>query len=750
MTRSLLHKSKYIAVGFALVFAFSLLGCDGDDGATGPAGPAGEEGPAGDTGPLPPGVDRELAVTMAVSQPANGTHFVAGEQAVVTVTLLDGFGQAFSPDDFSSLNLYMYGPQDTRRTVTAVKLLNASTDRAQRPHHYIDLKQNADVVLQQNADVVVRQNGDGQGDGNVLTYTLQPVTDEEPGTYTLALWATLSEDALKQTFELVDLQIGTATVETQIVEKEMCAVCHLGTDSGQLYFHHVDPGYSPDGNPAIDSWPVRTCKSCHNTDGYAAFRDPTNPDVLIPDPIVNRVHGVHNGSHLENPLNIGFDPDQTNGVFADYVHVEFPADVRNCTYCHVDDRWKTEPSRLACGACHDNVWFGDPASMPATAEAHPGGPQSDDSLCALCHPADSGGTAAVAEAHTIEPPAFQNSVELSITASANGQYFTAGESPQVTITIRDAATDAVIDPNTIVEPADSGNVAANEWRRANFFVSGPREHTMPVLTTAAVDHSTHYYANNDFRVRIDPANEDPSITRSSTAITYQLDDVAGLEPGTYTAFVEIMPSAPIGGWAFINFQVGTETEDPLIATNCTECHNDTRMHASYFAVEFNPDICKNCHDYERQIEDTTTGLTDSTGWTDRNWGFGAAPLSRRIHGVHFGHYLDKPEEVHGSHDYSHTIFPQDVRNCTKCHGDNSMWKEESSRLACLACHDSDAAITHGNLMTQDATPDDPWNGDEAESCNACHGAGRDFAPDEAHNISAPYVPPYPREHPHTE
>ncbi len=660
----------------------------------------------------------ENEILMTISTPANGTHFVAGESPVITVSLPEQYVR----EDYSQLRFHIAGPIETTQTKTAVKLLNASADRSARPHHYIDLIADTNVTVA----------------GNVLTYNLQPVSDEAPGTYAAGLWAVMKDSTI-QSFPLVDFQIGTSAVETQIVEREKCASCHQGADSGQYYFHHVDPGsVGSYGNPSLDSWAVRTCKSCHNNDGYAAYRDPADSNVRIADPIVHRVHGVHMGKNLENPRNI--DPD--TGIFKDYINVEFPADVRNCTKCHVDNRWKTAPSRLACGACHDNIWFGSPATMPPTAEAHPGGSQTTDAGCSFCHPPDTGGAKPIAEAHRIEPPAFKQIVELGMTLPANGTYYVAGETPQVTITVKDAATGAVIDPAAIVEPADAKNVAANEWRRANLYVSGPRDHTVPVLSDAAAHvASDHYYANNDFRVRIDPNNEDPRIVRSAAGITYQLDDVAGLEPGTYTAFVEIMPAVPLGAWAMVNFQVGTQTEEPKICTNCTDCHDDTRMHASYFAVQFNPDICKSCHDYQHQS-------SGKTGWNDANWGFGAAPLSRRVHGVHRGHYLDKPEEIHGVADVEHfgeIIFPQDIRNCTKCHADNPMWKEEPSRIACLSCHDKDESIYHGMLMTFDFTDNDPYSGDEIETCIVCHGSHSDFSPDKMHNISNPYKPPYPRE-----
>ncbi len=211
-----------------------------------------------------------------------------------------------------------------------------------------------------------------------------------------------------------------------------------------------------------------------------------------------------------------------------------------------------------------------------------------------------------------------------------------------------------------------------------------------------------------------------------------------LKPGTYTVFVETLPPAPkIGSWAIYNFQVGTATPEKKPASSCKDCHGDTTMHQTYFAVEFDPDICKSCHDNLRNIP-------GKSGWTDSNNGFGAAPLSRRVHGVHFARYLDKPKEVH-SHDYSHVIFSQDVRNCTKCHSESTSWTEKASRVTCLSCHDTNAAIGHGVLNTVDPTPAEPFSGKQTETCTVCHGKVRQFSPDKLHNISDPYKPPYPRE-----
>jgi hypothetical protein len=239
-----------------------------------------------------------------------------------------------------------------------------------------------------------------------------------------------------------------------------------------------------------------------------------------------------------------------------------------------------------------------------------------------------------------------------MTQPANGTYYVAGEKPQIKIAVKNTATGLVVDPATITEA---------DWNRFRLQVSGPRDHTEPVLTSAAADHSlseSMYYIYNDLRVGTDPADGDTNEIRSASDITYQPADVAGLEAGTYTVFVRLRYVDNPASVGVFNFQVETETEEKKVCTNCTDCRGDTRQHGSY---PFNPDIRKNCHDYENQLAGTT-------GWADQNWGFGAAPLARRIHGVHYGHYLDKPEEIHGEEDaeeFAGIIFPQDIRNCTK-------------------------------------------------------------------------------------
>ncbi len=658
-----------------------------------------------------------------VSAPANKSHFVAGESPVITITILDNFAQGITRASFSTLNLYMVGPEDPKLTKAAVKLLNASVDRSKNPHHYIDLRTNPDV----------------QVNGNVLTYTLKPITDEAPGTYTVTAYAVRGDDLMQQLMKFASVQIGTATVEQPLFTKASCATCHEGTQSGKIYMHHADVGRNPFGSWSLDYQPEKSCKACHNNDGYAAFTDASAPGGRRSDHIVIRAHGVHMGEGLKSY----FNTNSVSGNFRDYLGVVYPANVKNCTTCHVDDRWKTEPTRLACGSCHDNVWFGGRAEVPGGMVAHTGGSQSGDLMCGVCHDADLQGLGkSVSGAHLIAPPPFKNVVSLALSQPANGSYYAAGDTPVLTIKVTDAATGAVVDPAGIKEPQISTNVQPTEWRNADLFVSGPRAYTVPVLTTAAALKSTTVSrANNDLRVRKDPANDDKAATRTADAILYQLSDVKDLAPGTYTAYAEFRPATGQGGYAMLNFQVGSTNIEPHItpASACISCHADVRIHATSRANTMTPDLCKGCHDYGHQ-------MTGKTNWTNSQWGFGVSPLVRRVHGAHYGRYLHKGNE-NGGGGLSEIIFPQDVRNCTKCHSDpkSTTWNSSPSRLACMACHDSTAATTHGSLTTLDPTPGDPFSGDEIETCTICHGADSEFSPQNVHRIANPYVPPYPRE-----
>jgi len=118
----------------------------------------------------------------------------------------------------------------------------------------------------------------------------------------------------------------------------------------------------------------------------------------------NFIHKLHLGPFLAHE----------NYDYADALPASttYPQDIRNCTSCHDGsststrttktkdgDNWKTKPTTLACGGCHDGINFTSGAGITlkdkaagltqsninGSGLAHPAGPQPDDNQCAMCH-----------------------------------------------------------------------------------------------------------------------------------------------------------------------------------------------------------------------------------------------------------------------------------------------------------------------------------------------------------------------------
>ncbi len=250
------------------------------------------------------------------------------------------------------------------------------------------------------------------------------------------------------------------------------------------------------------------------------------------------------------------------------------------------------------------------------------------------------------------------------------------------------------------------------------------------------------YAANNVSSRTSPANNDPKVTRSSGSLTYSLDAVDDLEPGTYIVRVEFADQGNLQGVsgtsratsvALLEFQVGSAAEEPYVANNCGTCHQSPEgtglgIHTNKYFTDEALDTCGACHDYLPQYAtsmDPATGQPRSgygaIGWT------GAKAISRRVHGVHNGSELAYPNATVDHADAPvgrnwNIGFPQDVRNCEVCHTaeTSGTWHTNPNRLACSGCHDSDAATVHMRMQTLDPTPLDPWSGDEGEACAVCH------------------------------
>lgn len=113
------------------------------------------------------------------------------------------------------------------------------------------------------------------------------------------------------------------------------------------------------------------------------------------------VHKFHMSSQLTKRSS-----STSTGYFVGGVTYQFPtkgaafftkADTKLCYNCHTinksainEDNWKTKPTRIACGSCHDGIDWATglmykSVNTSNSDVSHGGGKQLDDSKCAGCH-----------------------------------------------------------------------------------------------------------------------------------------------------------------------------------------------------------------------------------------------------------------------------------------------------------------------------------------------------------------------------
>jgi OmcA/MtrC family decaheme c-type cytochrome len=171
------------------------------------------------------------------------------------------------------------------------------------------------------------------------------------------------------------------------------------------------------------------------------------------------------------------------------------------------------------------------------------------------------------------------------------------------------------------------------------------------------------------------------------------------------------------------------------------------------------DSCNGCHDKLAlhgggRVDTQYCVLCHNPGTTDANSG-NVLTLSTMVHKIHSGKLLKAKLDAgkggedytiwgyqNSKHDYAEVGFPQDLRNCTKCHtaanpltpqGDN--WKTKATREACLTCHaskpGSDWLATH-TILNNGQDPLAPATLMPNSACQGCHTPGSAVAPERVH------------------
>ncbi len=242
------------------------------------------------------------------------------------------------------------------------------------------------------------------------------------------------------------------------------------------------------------------------------------------------------------------------------------------------------------------------------------------------------------------------------------------------------------------------------------------------------------------------------------------------------AIFDFTPSGgPDGG------QVTTSGRDMVTTTNCDTCHkvlggipgdNPEASGAGFHGGSRNEvRYCVVCHTEQRKYgrteapyDPTTLTFKSADGGTDVNTTStyrvsdrAVGNLPNLIHKTHMGEVLPKKNYNFGGVLFNEVLYPQDIRNCTKCHDPTnpttpqaSNFMNVPSRLACGACHDGIDFATGQGVTIADAmqglpvSPQGHIGGIQPDDkqCAACHSdpARPDTNIDAVHR---PVTPPNP-------
>ncbi len=435
-----------------------------------------------------------------------------------------------------------------------------------------------------------------------------------------------------------------------------------------------------------------------------------------------------------------YAPINTSRGINDYSAVVFPADPsdpRRCETCHSQKTgaaqataYMTNPTRAACGSCHDDVNF-------ATGVNHVGGPQFDDNQCSNCHipQGEMDFDASIKGAH-VAPTASTLLTGLSVKiTSVNGS---AGKPPTVAFTMLDNKGAAVPFSTATLTVSATMTGPTTDYGNTNFgsdttatpgYVTESMTATTASCTGAGAclytfTHPVPAGSKGTFAIGIEARRSETVLagTTSAQSITY-----ATPNPVAYFS-VDGSPVAPR------RTVVGTAT------ATCNACHVNLQLHGG---LRNNTDYCVFCHNPSNT--DFTTRPTATTV-ADRTLSNEGINFNLMVHRIHYGINMQASNRTYvvvghgGSHnDFSSTLFPAmtpggsplDTENCSMCHVNSSEMNLPTGKnavvdpqgpytpiqavaSACTGCHVDIPTAVHALTNTTQL----------GEACAVCHSSRR--------------------------
>ena len=458
------------------------------------------------------------------------------------------------------------------------------------------------------------------------------------------------------------------------------------------YLDNTNYDFRPDGGTVLETWAAMDTAACNQCHDPIAFHGGTRRTVkncvLCHQPQIPLIDG-------EN-----FDMK----VFIHEVHknTTYPQDIRNCTTCHQKTAaeghiWYTNPSRKACGSCHDGINW-------ETGEGHVAGPMSDDEVCQFCHPpqGEFEFDPSVKGAHTIPTKSAQlKGLKIEILNVTNTGP---GQKPTITFKVTNG-------DGSFVDPKTLNSLRFNMGGSNLDYTRYIRESANNANSVCNAGVCTYTYT------AAIPADATGSWTMTADCYRNVM-----LNPGPTTAVREAAKN-PLFTFPVTDAQ-GVARRSVADTVKCNKCHETLALHGGqrYLVEE-----CVICHNPTATATVADGGANESIS------------MQWMTHKIHTGEELDRDYMIDDI-SYLEVLYPGDRRNCEACHKAGTydlplpagliptstprdfvpQW--QPSAAACLSCHDTVDAAAHAYVNIA------PF----AEACAACHGEGADFAVSKVH------------------
>lgn len=500
---------------------------------------------------------------------------------------------------------------------------------------------------------------------------------------------------------------------------------NLGTNYADATFSFV-----PNGSPVVkvrDVVKTAACNTCHDPVSFhlgtrrrveicilCHTAQSADPDTGLSLDFKVMIHKIHQGADLPSVQAGGsYTFIAADGTVYDFSKVVFPADTRNCAACHdpsfgakQSKSYLSNPSRAACGSCHDNVNF-------ASGENHVNLPELDDNQCSRCHipQGELEFDASILGAHTI--PRFSKNLPGIVFKLIRVENGVAGRQPKVTFTVQNKAgkpiTPSTMDRLTLVlagPASDYTGYVSEDARKASLNGDGSYTHT--------------------FQYRI------PSTATGTLTVGIEGYRTVKLLPGT----LKEMSVRDAGHNAVLNFSADGSPVTPrrvvVALADCNSCHSSLSVHG-----DNRNDIeqCVLCHNPNSTDSAQRPVLANPSQTVD---------FRTMVHKIHRGQNLKNDYTVYGFqsslNNFNGVQFPGDLRDCVKCHVNGSeqvplpdgllpvqnprgfIKLESPTTAACLACHDAKDSASHALANTTQL----------GEACSVCHASDAEFSVNKGH------------------